>query len=176
MVVSEVRTPPAVIGGRRALIVEKEVRDQSTDKLLDAASQFQMLYLCPTLVTPVEDSLVALIDDYNDSRAEQRQTKLRVDTPARWHGKGEGLLPYYSTMVARRIVDEKTLILNGCTGGDSLKSQVPDDAGRKMVELPAACALCWAVEYYDTHTMPEWGAGSSTSGWDMGPADALGGY
>lgn len=178
LVLGELRHRPTCIGTPRHVFLLAEQRSDDPAALLRTAERFQFQHGTPRIITPEDDDRILLIDVENDRRREERKPPLRTEPPLRWQGKGEGLLPYYLSLVQTRIVGDKTLHF-------SSTSSVPAEAGlastaaagsmtAAMIQWPAVCALCWALEALDMQPMPEWrGYGHGTPG---GPADSLGGY
>lgn len=174
LTLGELRNSPNALGARRHLHVLRELRSADTEELLDEAVRMRDEYLCPHMVTPADDPRMVLLDEYNDRRRRARQPVLRVQTPAAWRGRGEGLLAYYNGLILRRGATEKSLVFGrDCSARDELARIGSEDMGRAMIEFPGACALCWAVEDMDTQRVPEWGERGKI---DAGPADLLGGY
>jgi hypothetical protein len=174
LAMGELRNPPSILGARRHLYVLDERRSASPEKLLEETTRLQAKWLFPFALTPDEDPRVILIDAYNTERRRARLPILRTAEPTGWRGKGEGLLPYYMALIQRRITDDKSLHFGDrCTARDETQRAGKDDLGRKMIEMPGACALSWAVENIDVDALPEWHERKQVV---AGPADLLGGY
>lgn len=170
----ELYSLPSQLGGRRHIHVLKEVRSCDSEELLQSASLMQSRYVVDVLVTPIDDERFLFLEEYNDRQRQARLPLLRADNPVNWHGRGEGLLPYYASLVSRRLGAEKSLYFGGdCSGSLELERLSPDDARRNMLDFPGVCALCWALEYLDANPITEWG---ERYGGERGPADSLGGY
>lgn len=174
LVLGELRAPPNALGARRHLHVLAEERSFSTDEMLDHAERLQALWLFPRVITPSSDKRIILLDAFNDARRRERKPILRSSDPAMWQGKGDGMLPYYVSLLQARITDDKSLFFGAdCSARDEAKRMNEKDLSRKMVEEPGVCALSWALEEIDANPMPEWGARHRGH---YGPADAVGGY
>jgi len=174
IVIGELRHPPAMMDARRHVHVLGEARSASPDKLLEEAARMQVKWLFPTVVTPVGDPRITLVDQYNADRRRARLPVLRLVEPSAWRGKGEGLLSYYMAILQRRITDDKSLHFGpDCTARDEAQRAGKDDINRKMIEMPGVCALAWAVENMDVEAQPEWYERRHIIG---GPADQHGGY
>lgn len=116
------------------------------------------------------------MDADNDARREERRVPLRTEPPLAWHGRGEGLLPYYLSLLHARVKDGKTLFLGA-------SSRLPADVAladrddvspqSAMLQWPGLCALAWGVEALDMQPAAAWGARQTLPD---GPADTLGGY
>lgn len=178
LVLGELRHRPTCVGEPRHIFLLAEQRSDNPAELLRTAERFLFQHGAPRIITPEDDDRILLIDVENDRRREERKTPLRTEPPLRWHGRGEGLLPYYLSLVQARIVGDKTLHF-------SAVSTVPAEAGMAsdaatesmnaaMIRWPAVYALCWALEAMDMQPMPEWRGYSH--GVPGGPADGLGGY
>lgn len=181
----EARRAPTVAGTeRRHLHLLFEEWSDSPRALIDHAERALRLCRARRAVTPDDDPRIALVDAANDARREERLPPLRTEPPLAWHGQGEGLLPYYLSLLHARVVDAKTLHL----GTDSrlpasiAQADSPDIPARTaMLRWPGLCALGWAVEALDMRPMREWGRewGRNRSARPTGmegPADMLGGY
>lgn len=175
IVLGELRNPPTQLGARRHVHVLAELRSHKPHELLDTTERFQCLFLFQRLVTSGSDDRVVLLDDYNDTRRRERKPILRTTDPAAWHGKGEGMMPYYISLVQRRVEEEKSLFFGpDCAARDDVRRAGKGDLTRKMLEMPGVCALCWAVEEIDVNSLDEWHIRNRVR--YSGPADALGGY
>ena len=152
----------------------KEARSFDSEELLQGAALMRERYVVDVLVTPIDDERFLLLEEFNDRRRRARLPVLRADNPVNWHGRGEGLLPYYAQLIERRLRSEKSLFLGtDCSGALEMERLSPDDANGKMLDFPGVCALCWALEYLDANPLSEWG---ERRGGERGPADLVGGY
>ncbi len=175
VVLGEMRHAPTALGERRHILLLSEEWSESPAKLLESAERALRLYHARRIVTPEDDPRIALVDADNDARREERRVPLRTESPLAWHGRGEGLLPYYLSLLHARVKDAKTLFLGA-------SSRLPADVAladseatpqSAMLQWPGLCALAWAVEALDMQPAREWSARATLPG---GPADALGGY
>ncbi|MBQ7607971.1 MAG: hypothetical protein IJU76_08395 [Desulfovibrionaceae bacterium] len=175
VVLAERRNKPPVLNEKRHLDLVAECISETPDELMSQADRYMAAFKVPQLVTPVDDERIALLDALNDERRERRKQPLRYQHPVEWHGKGEGLLPYYVSLIRARIVNAKTLHF-------SQYSQLPAECAvlnsdtmpltQAMITMPSVCALAWAVEAIDRdepHSL-------DTSALLQGPSDRLGGY
>lgn len=170
----ELYAPPNQLGARRHVHVLKEARSFDSEELLQGAALMRERYVVDVLVTPIDDERFLLLEEFNDRRRRARLPVLRADNPVNWHGRGEGLLPYYAQLIERRLRSEKSLFLGtDCSGALEMERLSPDDANGKMLDFPGVCALCWALEYLDANPLSEWG---ERRGGERGPADLVGGY
>lgn len=170
----ELYAPPNQLGERRHVHVLKEARSFDSEELLQGAALMRERYVVDVLVTPIDDERFLLLEEFNDRRRRARLPVLRADNPVNWHGRGEGLLPYYAQLIERRLRSEKSLFLGtDCSGALEMERLSPDDANGKMLDFPGVCALCWALEYLDANPLSEWG---ERRGGERGPADLVGGY
>ena len=171
----EMRHPPTVLGEARHIHLLAEERSDSPAQLILTAERYLLRFKAPRIVTPEDDRRIALLDVENDKRRQERKSPLRTEPPLMWHGKGEGLLPYYLSLLQARVKDAKTLELGPDTGLpiEATQASAEDAMSGAMIQWPGVCALCWALEAIDMQPMGEWGGRLSGAG---GPADALGGY
>lgn len=176
VVLAEYRHRPTVMHEARHIDVLAEISSASPEELIRAAERCMRIYHVPRLITPEGDYRIALIELENDRRRAERKPPLRTESPATWNGKGEGLLPFYTSLLHARIVEAKTIKF----GNSSLPAEVQpviadaDNAGKSMLCWPAACALFWALEAIDLYPVPEWGGSDRKR--PSGPADIIGGY
>lgn len=174
---AEYRNRPTVLGEARHVDVMDETFSASPEELIRAADRSMRAFKVPRLVTPDDDNRLTLIDLENDKRREERKAYLRTEGPISWHGKGEGLLPFYTSLLHARIIDAKTLNFGRKSELPTAVQPViaaPENIDKAMIKWPAVCALCWALEAIDLQLLPEWGG--KDTGMPEGPADAVGGY
>lgn len=172
----EMRHAPTVLGERRHILLLFEEWSESPARLLEAAERALRLCCARRIITPEDDPRIALVDADNDARREERRIPLRTEPPLAWHGRGEGLLPYYLSLLHARVKDGKTLFLGA-------SSRLPADVAladrgdvspqSAMLQWPGLCALAWGVEALDMQPATVWGARQTLPD---GPADTLGGY
>ena len=174
---AEHRNRPTVLGEARHVDVMAEAFSTSPEELIRTADRWMRAFHVARLVTPDDDNRLTLIDLENDKRREERKAYLRTEGPLTWHGKGEGLMQFYTSLLHARISDAKTLTFGRKSELPTAVQPViaaPENMDKPMVKWPAVCALCWAVEAIDLSPLPEWGG--ADSGMPGGPADAVGGY
>lgn len=176
LVLGEMRHAPTTLGERRHIRLLFEEWSTSPAKLLETAERALRLYGARRIITPEDDPRIALVDADNDARREDRRVPLRTESPLAWHGRGEGLLPYYLSLLHARVKDSKTLFLGASSrlpGDVALADSETTPPQSAMLQWPGLCALAWAVEALDMQPVREWHARATLPG---GPADALGGY
>jgi hypothetical protein len=176
LVLGEIRTPQAMVGGRHELFVLAEGQTADAQELVRLAAVLQSLWLVRRWSTPLYDTRIYLIDDYNDELRRRRESRSRIviGDPPGWSGKGEGLIPMYHAFIRRRTVSEKTLHF----GRESMAAEEIRRMGEANIKtpvthFPSAAAAFWAVASIDFEPMPEWGERTKGRG---GPADLVGGY
>lgn len=180
-VVGEARHLPTVLGEPRHLWTMLEYQSPSQSDIITTVEQVLWRYQTPRVITPVDDDRYLLIEVHNDARRAERKPPIRIDTPIRWHGKGEGLMPYYLSLLQRRLVDDKTLHMGQFYAAqDEYRMAQGNDDGvalmrASMSSWPALCALCWCIEAVDMQGDPM-GLYAMGSGLPSGHADPLGGY
>ena len=116
VVLGEMRHPPTVMGEARHIYLLAEERSDSPAQLIQTAERYLLRFKTPRIVTPEDDRRIALLDVENDKRRQERKSPLRTEPPLMWHGKGEGLLPYYLSLLQARVKDAKTLELGAGVG------------------------------------------------------------
>jgi hypothetical protein len=173
LVLGEIRTAQTIVGGRHELFILEERQTGDTQELVETAASLQAQWHVRKWATPLYDTRIYLIDDYNDEQRRRRLNarKIIVGDPAGWTGKGEGLMPMYMAFVQRRTQSEKTLHF----GRDSMAAEEIRrlDVNDQVIRHPSAAAAFWAVAGIDMETMPEWDDRRESRG---GPADPIGGY
>ncbi len=174
VVLGETRARENVLGGRHLVFLLEEARASDVNRLVDMLARAQDDWKVRRWATPLSDSRVCLLDDYNDELRSMNRRQIRFGDPLGWAGKGEGLLPYYHALVQRRTMGEKTLFLGKeSSGAAEIGKLRPEDASRKPTDFPGAAAVMFALAEIDAAPMPEWGERPTFEG---GPADLLGGY
>ena len=174
VILGELRNSDNTLQNRHHIHRLDERLFDDVSNVVAAAATMQDEWMTTIWATPINDSRVYLIDDYNDERRKMRRPGLRYGNPYRWAGKGEGLISYYMELVVRRTRDEKTLTFNlpsACA--DAISKLDSRDEDRKPTDFPAAAALFFALAEIDGNPMPLWGRRERI---DMGPADLVGGY
>lgn len=172
----EARHAPTVAGERRPLFLLREDWSESPQELLDMAERALRQCRARRVVTPDDDPRIALVDARNDTLREDRRPLLRTEPPLAWHGRGEGLLSYYLSLLHARVKDAKTLYLGPSSrlpAAVALADGPDVSTQTAMLRWPGLCALGWAVEAADMRPLRETGAARRRVD---GPADILGGY
>lgn len=177
LVLAERRFLPLQMDAEINIDVKAETFSDDTSVLLDAVDRLQVAFKFNTVVTPCDDEREVQIEYENDKRRRERKAVIRVQHPISWSGKGEGLLPYYVSMLHRRIVQKKTLHftqhsqlptdIRAILGKDTALAQTTS-----MLQYPSLCALCWALESIEASAPHD----IDTGGVLMGAADTVGGY
>ena len=106
-------------------------------------------------------------------RRSLRRYPIRYGDPQGWKGKGEGLLPFYHSLIQRRTFSEKTLFLGDSDAAYEVASMQPKFSDAKITDFPAMAALCFALAEIDIDPIDD-AAGDRSYG--TGPADPIGGY
>lgn len=172
LALGEARFRPTTAGEDRHVFLLAEERSESPARLMEAAESFLRRYAAPRIIAAETDPRFRLLEAENDRRRRERKPALRLDAPLSRQGGGEGLLPYYLSLLQGRVQDAKTLFLGRTSGIPDEAARAGTDGTADMRQLPGLCALSWALEALDMQPMSEWRA--RTDG--FGPADPLGGY
>lgn len=154
----------------------EEVRSDDVSVIVAQMARMTEDWLIRYWATPMADPRVYLLDDMNDRQRSFRRPLFRYGDPQGWQGKGEGLLPFYHSLVQRRTRSEKTLFFGeGCTCADEIAKLQTEDMTQKPTDFPGAAALCFALAEIDVDSWPEH-HGAEESRLYGGPADEVGGY
>ena len=176
IVLAERRSCPNSLGADYHIDIKAEILSQSDQELIESAANLMSKFCVPYLITPVDDKREILIEYENDKRREKKVPTIRIQHPTSWVGQGEDVLPFYVSMLKRRLVDAKTLHF-------SQLSQIPTDiktvlGSDKMAldiqirRYPSICALCWAIEFIDEQNKIDVNYDKLLAG----AADRIGGY
>ena len=175
VVLGETRSLPNFLAQRRHdvhLLAEYKSLDVSL--LCDKVEVWTRSWRIQNWATPVSDKRIYLLEDANDELRRLRQPKMRYGDPLGWHGKGEGLLQFYLSLVQRRTLSEKTLFLRDDSEAVAqIQSLSRDAVNHKPTEYPSAAALWFALAEIDLNPKAEWGDLKSLG---IRPADEVGGY
>lgn len=176
VVLGETRSRQNVLGGRHDVHVLVEERSADVSRLVTVMEIFTEELLVKLWSTPLTDARAYLLDDANDERRKLRRPLIRYGDPQYWQGKGEGLMPYYHSLVQRRTLSEKSLFFGkNSSAADEIGKLQAEDMTGKPTDYPAAAALFFALAEIDVNPMADWADRGNVSSYG-GPADLIGGY
>lgn len=173
VVLGETRAKPNEYGTERHNVHKLiEISEYDASRLVELAASITEEWFVENWALPVYDKRACLVEDVNDLQRKRRRPQISYGDPLGFYGKGEGLLPFYHSLVQRRTANEKTLFLGEGSCGDELAAFNFTDQNTSIIAYPSAAALCFALAEIDLGDK----ACLNLNPDKLGPADDLGGY
>ncbi len=175
-VLGETRSRPNFLNQRRHDVhVCSEYRSSDLSELVRKTQAWTREWHVERWATATSDKRFFLLEDAREEQQRMRMPVIRYGDPLGWEGKGEGLIPFYSSLVRRRTEAEKTLYFGDPSDARDEMSRIDEhDETKRPTLYPAACALWFALAEIDLHPLAEWGAEPRVT--LIGAADSIGGY